>query len=1221
MSPLQLTDAQRAAAVEAVRQNTVLTSGAGCGKTAVLARRFAELLRDRAGRDDGLNCLVAVTFTDKAAVQMRQRLASLLDDLAREATGDEAEQLRAWIDELPEARISTIHSFCTGLLRSHAITAGVDPAFAVLADPLVAGQMVDEAVYRAVVSAVEGGDQRLADLLSRTSFESVLDTVGQLVNRRIDFDAADYADADMILTRWEKQLTTDRQAAWERLRGDAALSTALDALADIPCSDPADKLAEMRDGQLELARQVLTDLDAWTAETLDQLAKKPGGKGKKDSWGGAEIVKDVRSRLRALAETFEPLAVYTHDLTELDAAAAAHLATLIALAEDAETLYAQAKRARGALDFVDLLAQTDRLLAERPELRKQLAAGLDQLLVDECQDTDRLQMELLWSLVAGEESPTPAPGRLFIVGDAKQSIYRFRGADAGVFQDVAGRLGDDSHLSLDRSFRTHRAGVAFVNHLFDPLLADYEPIEAHRDDVPPAAPVELLLAGLADGGTEMKAPEATAIQAAVTAGRIRELIDSGEPVVWDRQASAYRPARFNDVAILFVRMTTSADYERELAALDIPYYVVAGAGFFHQQEVFDVLNALRVIDDPFNDVALLGVLRSSLVGLDDNALVHLAQTHTRPYLPGLPSDELAERLGPAAAATLTQTVQALGDLHACKDAIALDELVARVVEAFSYEPTLLSQAQGKRKVGNVRLLASHARSAGAEGMSLADFITQMDKLTLTDARYEQAATAGEADNVVRLMTIHKAKGLEFPVVIVPDLNAGSRGPTGRLLWRPDWGWTFKASADPEEQAAYGEPDEPQSVTLARAREKLDDRAETLRKYYVALTRHEDRLILVGADWRTKEGFPTASSSFLRTLDDQLGLFGAVDAGDDTLAYAWDGQTYAARIERRVGLSNTRRQRRSLGQGLLNDSSDGADFARRVLALGDETADLPLVGPLPASAGRAELAVTALCDFLNCPMLYRWRYELRVPSSILPGTDTRSSSGTSVDAATAGTFFHRCMELLDFDDLGLSRGQQVAHPTAERLAGQAAAEMDLTAEQATILTAELTEMLDTFKSHDLYQAIATSQQTSRELDFVISAGPATLRGQIDLLVQGDDGAWRIVDYKSDRIGDTPSTDDVATHSTHHELQMRIYATAAARHLGAPPTEATLYYLRPGVTHTLPLDAATIASIETELGQLAEHLIVTQRSGAFSADRKDACDYCPYRALCAHGNAAD
>ncbi|MHC4986654.1 MAG: UvrD-helicase domain-containing protein, partial [Planctomycetota bacterium] len=202
------------------------------------------------------------------------------------------------------------------------------------------------------------------------------------------------------------------------------------------------------------------------------MAKKPGGIGSKANWPG-EDVKELRSQIKAALARFADCSLLLADLNALDQITAGDLAALVRLAEQAEALYAQAKRARGGLDFVDLLVHTDQLLCARPELRKQLAAGLDQLLIDECQDTDRLQMELLWRLIAGGDA-APEPGRLFMVGDAKQSIYRFRGADAGLFREIAERLSPDSRLSLDRSFRTHAAGVAFVNHLFASLLPDYE---------------------------------------------------------------------------------------------------------------------------------------------------------------------------------------------------------------------------------------------------------------------------------------------------------------------------------------------------------------------------------------------------------------------------------------------------------------------------------------------------------------------------------------------------------------------------------------------------------------------------------------------------------------------------------------------------------------------------------------------------------------------------
>ncbi|KKN64612.1 hypothetical protein LCGC14_0489900 [marine sediment metagenome] len=1207
MSLPKLTDQQHHAAVESAGRNTVLTSGAGCGKTAVLANRFAELLRLRRDDENPLAALVALTFTDKAALQMRQRLARLLEDLAAGADADDRVRVRRWIDQLPEARITTIHSFCTGLLRSHAIAAGVDPAFTVLADELVAGQMCDDAIRRAVLAAVESGDEDVAKLLARYSFENVTECVGKLVDWRTSYRCDDYADVDATIARWRQLVDDERAAAWDRLAGDAAVAAELVALADLPCADPTDKLAVAREERLALARAILTDPHARTEEALTKLSGRLGGIGSNKNWADAGGAKAVRHRLKAFCDRFEPYLAYCRELADADRLAAESLATLTRLADRAERFYTDAKRARGALDFVDLLACTDRLLAADPTLRTRLAEQIDQLLIDECQDTDAFQMGLLARLIGGDTDTPPAEGRLFVVGDVKQSIYRFRGAQIEVFRDLCHRLGPDSHQSLSTSFRTHAAGIAWINSLFSPLMGDaYEPIRAHRTDQPPGPSVEILLAA----GDEplASASDAVAAQAAVTAARIRDLVDSRQPVVWDADARDYRPADYRDIAILFARMTHSLDFERHLAAQDIPYYVVAGSGFFHQQEIYDVLNALRVIDNPFNDIALVGALRSSLVGLDDNALMHLAQTCRPPYLPALPSEALAGRLPPAMAEALAEIVALIRRLHGRKDAVGIDGLIDSVLDATGYEATLLTQLQGARKVGNVRLLIAHARSAAAEGMSLANFITQMDRLTLADARYEQAAVAGEGDNVVRLMTIHKAKGLEFPVVVVPDLNVGKTSPRGRLLNRPDWGLTFNPPIDGLEADEVNKLDnQPLSFHLARQREKQDDADETIRKYYVALTRHRDHLILVGADLRGSDGQLKESGSFLAQMDAIFGLTDAIDAGGEQIDYTCDGQTYPAIVRRTQAKPSRRRRRQATGDKLLAKSNDGGDFGQHVLTSAGDDAALPLVGPLPPTVGRIELPVTALCDFVHCPMLYRWRYELRVPTSALPKTEPASDSEPStIDAATAGTFFHRCMELMDF----------AAPQSAGQLADRSAAEMELSAEQTAILTGELADMLDTFKGHDLYQTIAASQQTFRELDFVLSAGPATLRGQIDLLLADTDGAWRIVDYKSDRIGESPSQKELATHSAHHELQMRIYAAAATRQLGAPPAEAVLYYLRHGQTHAIQFDAAAIASVETELGQLAERLIVARRSGEFAAERTEGCEYCAYRAVCGH-----
>ena len=315
-----------------------------------------------------------------------------------------------------------------------------------------------------------------------------------------------------------------------------------------------------------------------------------------------------------------------------------------------------------------------------------------------------------------------------------------------------------------------------------------------------------------------------------------------------------------------------------------------------------------------------------------------------------------------------------------------------------------------------------------------------------------------------------------------------------------------------------------------------------------------------------------------------------------------------RPERRTAASGTPRQEASAGRKLLADATDGASLATGVLAAADKGDNLPLIGPLPSSVGQVELAVTALSEFVQCPQRYRWRYELRVPQTAMPrdaAGQTRESAGP--DAASAGTFFHRCMELLDFS----------APQSPDTLARQAAAETAIGDEYLPALTAELAEMIEQFRQTELWKQLAGATQSHKELDFVLSTSSATLRGQIDLLTADANGAWRIVDYKSDRLNGA----DVAQHSRHHELQMRIYAAAATGYLDSCPAEAVLYYLRTGDTHVIPFDDNAITSIQDELGELAEQLIAARRTGEFASVRGEQCDYCPYEMLGCRSGLSD
>jgi len=1193
LSDAQLTDSQRSAAIERIGESLVLRSGAGCGKTFVLARRFLELLRAGDG-ERGIEQIVALTFTEKAALEMSVRVRRMLADAAG-ATADAADrdQLLAWLDELPDARISTIHGFCHSLLRSRAVEAGIDPSFSVCSDPILTDRMLSEAAEEAVLTAIEAQSPATA-LLAQWSFEKVVSLVEQLVSARTACDLSAYADPLRTVNRW-RQLLRARRGEWlAPLGADVGLRAECEALAPAKSEGPADRLAQFLFEQMGIVREILAAPADAPPELFARLDPKPGNIGSQKRWG-KDGIRVVRARAKALIAAVARYAPFAESLDEPDDRSAKALAALTGLALDANARYAAEKRRRGLLDFTDLLERARRLVNDNEPVRSALAAGIDQLLIDECQDTDACQIDLLTRLAGTTQ------GRLFAVGDVKQSIYRFRGAQVEVFRRLCELLGESRQEHLSVSFRTHGAGTAFVNEVFSGLMgADYVPIQAARTELPPKASVEILLAAPGALGS-FDAAGASRAQAAVVAQQIADMLDDGEQIVWDADAKSWRAVRAGDVAILFARMTNSLDYERELQRRSVPYYVIAGTGFFRQQEVFDVLNALAAIEDPFDDIALFGTLRSSLFGLTDNTLMHLAESCSPPYFASLTGGGVVENLDTDQAEALAAAVDLLARLHRVKDAVATDALLERLLDATGYEATVLSQFQGRRMLGNVRQVVDLARASAADGVSLGDFLTETRRQVLSESRYEQAAVAGERENVVRLMTIHKAKGLQFPVVVVPDLNAGHHPATGPLLVRGDWGLTLRYLGQAGGEDNANEQPEPLTHRLARWLEDEEDRAEDIRRLYVAVTRHQDHLILAGADWRARDGGFRQSNGYLAALDEQLGIGDALEAGKTEIPY---GQGRFAVSLRQVSPVEPPAPSGHLpvGNKLLAEAGSGAELADAMARAARAGPGPACVGPLDAAGGRVEIAITALGDFEHCPMLYRWRYELRVPgpvraASAKPAGDENHELG----AATLGTLYHLCMQHLDF-----------TAPQAPRsLIRRAAGEMSLpdTAD-LDALARRLAEMLATLREHELWGSLASAREVFRELDFVMDCGRAELRGQIDLLYIDAAGEAHVVDYKSDAV----TGEAVAGHARRYELQLLLYALAAARHRGAPVSEAALYFLRPGRVHGFDVRAASLSAVEVRAAALAEALIRSRRTGRFERRRGEPCRVCPYAGLC-------
>jgi ATP-dependent helicase/nuclease subunit A len=781
---------ERRRALDDLDTTILVEAAAGSGKTTLLLGRIVSLLRSGRAR---LTEIAAVTFTEKAAADLKVRLRA---ELARAG-------LEEALRELELARIGTIHAFAAGLLRERPVEAGVDPGFTVV-DPLGARLLLDRTWESWLPGALSDPDvaEPVRQAIQRgIGLDRLRDLGFALVDQRDGLAGlpapADFAEPPAALN-------LDARATVQRLAG----------LARSGAKDPEDRAAH-----------ALEDLAAWVDQTaalpesdqvdalleLARLPEKPAGLGNKAKWRDRAALEECRAGLAALRERIEAArAVARHN----------HVAGLARWAAGFVEAYERAKSRAGCLDFLDLLLRARDLVRDRPDVRRDFQRAIRYLLVDEFQDTDPLQLETVLALAEGGP-----PGSLFAVGDPKQSIYRFRRADIETYADAQATIArKGAALTIRANFRSTRAILDAVNGVFEAAMVPppegaYQPayvaLEPSARTEPGSPPVVLALAP--DVPPATSAGEAAVQEARLVAAYLVREVEHG------------RRFRYGDVALLFRAMTAVAAYEDALRAAGVPFRTVGGRHYYDRSEVGWTIAALSAIEDPHDAVALVGALRSPFFGATDDALLRLhAAGGEFSYRQPLPED---------ADPALARAWVVLGALHRERNALSpaavVERLLARteVLAAYALEP------QGEARVANLLKVLDTARALEARGALTFRGLVRW----LRDrgaARYEEEESAVEAEDAVRLMTIHKAKGLEFPVVVVLDLGreAPRRAPvlladrgTGRLavnlgrvgdaaLTTLDWG-------DSE----------------AREIQRLD--AEAVRVLYVALTRAERVLVL------------------------------------------------------------------------------------------------------------------------------------------------------------------------------------------------------------------------------------------------------------------------------------------------------------------------------------------------------------------------------------------
>jgi len=1081
--------AEQLAAIERRQGELLLDAGAGSGKTSVLVERFVRAVLEDAVE---VGAILTITFTEKAAAELRERIRARL----RELGADEAARATE------NAFISTIHGFCARLLRSSALSAGIDPRFEVLDQPQA---------------------QRLGD----AAFDEALELLAR----------QDATGVDLIAAYTAGGLRGAILGAYGELRS---------------CGETAPRLAPLGPGpDLEASRATLLTAASAAARELEEIAE-PSVKVRlalerlglvvdvcsvAEPWPG-EVAKLCLPGGNGVALSTPRCNEYAEALDRFKAACGhvrvAHDHRLLGLLlEHFGRSYERRKLAASALDFEDLELMARDLLAGDEELRERYRDRFVHVMVDELQDTNGVQMELIRQV---------SSRNLFMVGDAQQSIYGFRHADVELFEALGERLSAvGARARLQTNFRSRPEILSVIGDVFDEF--GFRRLAAGRVVAPAAEPpVELLVADKgADFAMEGVASPWRVAEARGLAARVAELMQAG---------SAPR-----DFVVLSRATTDLRAYERALEERGIPTYVIGGRGYWAHPQVVDMVAYLRALANPRDEEALYTVLASPMVGLSVDGLViaaAAARAQKRdPWWLLRDSGDALKELDAEDAARLERFVPWFTAERLAGARLSVDELVERVLSATGYDVAMLAMPGGRRRLANVRKLMRLGREHEAvSGRDLRAFLElvrgrEAGWAGYGDERESEAPVEGEALDAVRLMTIHRAKGLEFPIVCAADLGREPwrRSPMMRVGRDGRFGLRLAEPGTGAREAALDYDVLAEEQLAAEAREER-------RIAYVAMTRARERLILSGA--------------------------AKIDAWDKERApMGWIGPALI-----KAGIEPRYIEAEVVGEEAPAVRAQEGDAARALVTAPAAPPPAPLGPPV------TRLSYSSLEEYARCG--YRF-YAERVLG--LPALDVAGAGG-AYGGTERGILVHALLEKLDFR-------RPVVPPAASIIA---AAEGPLSFEDAKTIG----ELIAGFVGSELCTRLgrATDVRSEQRFSFVLETG-LVVTGALDALAREPADAMLVVDYKSDRLEDH---DPVAVVERQYATQRLIYAIAALR-AGARSVEVAHVFLeRAGQPVLARFSAAELPMLERRLDALAAG-VLRRDFAVTDVPHRGVCSGCP------------
>ncbi len=1209
--------------IEARDCNLLVAAAAGSGKTAVLVERIIRLISE-GGQPLDVDKLLVMTFTKAAAAEMRERIALAIEKKLEEYPEDVHLQLQAAL--VPHAQIVTIDSFCLSLVRNYFNLLDVDPGFRIgdegeilllktdvmehlledyyeQADP-VFEEFVDTYATGKSDSGIEAYIMQVYDFAQSNPFpdrwmEGCRRELAQLA-------MGDLADAD-----WMQFLLRDVRLQLEELAQQ--LQEALECCYAGGPHVYADTLKREHQMLCRLAE----------AETYTQFNEQlrgarferlPAARDKETDPDKKRFVTDTRDRIKkAVAGLKELYGAQTEAEAVADLQGTSDVVLkLLELAEEFSRRYQERKREKNLVDFNDLEHFALKILV-RPgeregellytETADELSRQYAEIMVDEYQDSNYVQETLIRSL-SSERFGKP---NVFMVGDVKQSIYRFRLARPELFMEKYDTYTTDSgshrKIELHQNFRSRESVLDSVNAIFYRIMtknlgnveytqeAALHPgaVFADGGHWTVGTPTELLLVdtgkeSMGQADEELMDYTSREIEAKVIAARIRQLMDPEHGLaVWDKRRECYRPAEYGDMVILLRSISGwSEAFINVLTQEEIPAYAESGTGYFETVEVETVLAMLAVIDNPIQDIPLATVLRSPIVGLTEEELAWMMAAYKRELNKGQDRGIYGAFQYWTADARddgrLLRFRELLSDLRYQASYLPIHELIYQVYDRTGYYDYVSAMPAGETRKANLDMLVEKAAAYEKTSYKgLFQFIRYIHQLKKYETDFGEAGTPGKQEDMVRIMSIHKSKGLEFPIVFLAGTGKqfNKQDVRGKLIIDGDLGiGTDYLNLEERTKAST------LKKNVMKRKTELDNLGEELRVLYVAMTRAKEKLIITGTD---------------RSLEKKLEKWGTLSQSG---IIPYTVLTTAASYLDWILMTNPQRSRLFQVQEIPVESlvagAVGSQIKRHVLKQELRTTDLSqvyddelrqqleqnlnFVYPFAADIDlHTKMSVSQLKTMGQQVDDFAGPYQAAVPGYLAEAADDMSDKLREVQerklrmahGAERGTAYHRVLELLELSQIS---GQK-----------DVASQMDAMVSSQKISEAAVkmvrTDVIWQFVSSPLGRRMAAAQEAGccyREKQFVMglpardmglgdSEELVLIQGIIDAYLKEPDGLV-VIDYKTDHI--LPGQEEVLVKR--YKTQLDYYQRALEQMLGETVKERIIYSL--ALQKEIPVDVS-------------------------------------------------